>query len=372
MASRAGQKNRTERDGKRRQKANVFHERIGSLTHYQACQLLGDDGARLIRSGAAKFEIQSDQDVYLGGDLFRVRVPDHELADQVAITTITLQSGRKKQLQINCNQCERPCEHLGAAFEFLLTTKSVLGLAMPPDDSVPLENLTEEELFQRAIAERQVRAEQETMTVRTMDRSKPWTDYVVTSRHSGRSYRVALRGLETGDSYCTCPDFRTNHLGTCKHILNVQEKIKKRFTAKQLSKPYRRRQLSVGLAYGPQQGILFYLPHKCDPAVQEMVGEAATRPLLRAEDVLTRIQALEEGGVPIKIYPDAERFVQQQLVQQRVAAECDVIRKDPASHPLRTSLLNATLLPYQMDGIAFAAATGRAILADDMGLGKTI
>jgi SNF2 family DNA or RNA helicase len=30
------------------------------------------------------------------------------------------------------------------------------------------------------------------------------------------------------------------------------------------------------------------------------------------------------------------------------------------------------LLPYQLDGIAFAAGAGRAILADDMGLGKTI
>jgi SNF2 family DNA or RNA helicase len=30
------------------------------------------------------------------------------------------------------------------------------------------------------------------------------------------------------------------------------------------------------------------------------------------------------------------------------------------------------LLPYQLDGIAFAAAAGRAVLADDMGLGKTI
>ncbi|RXM21790.1 DEAD/DEAH box helicase, partial [Citrobacter sp. AAK_AS5] len=30
------------------------------------------------------------------------------------------------------------------------------------------------------------------------------------------------------------------------------------------------------------------------------------------------------------------------------------------------------LLPYQLDGIAFAAGAGRAILADEMGLGKTI
>ncbi len=48
------------------------------------------------------------------------------------------------------------------------------------------------------------------------------------------------------------------------------------------------------------------------------------------------------------------------------------IRKDPKKHPLRKTLLNAKLLPYQLDGIAFAAGVGRAVLADDMGLGKTI
>ncbi|MEY3459485.1 MAG: hypothetical protein RL215_2642, partial [Planctomycetota bacterium] len=36
------------------------------------------------------------------------------------------------------------------------------------------------------------------------------------------------------------------------------------------------------------------------------------------------------------------------------------------------SLLKTDLLPYQLDGVAFAAGAGRAILADDMGLGKTI
>ena len=40
--------------------------------------------------------------------------------------------------------------------------------------------------------------------------------------------------------------------------------------------------------------------------------------------------------------------------------------------PLRKTLLKVELLPYQLDGIAFAAGAGRAILADDMGLGKTI
>jgi SNF2 family DNA or RNA helicase len=55
-----------------------------------------------------------------------------------------------------------------------------------------------------------------------------------------------------------------------------------------------------------------------------------------------------------------------------MADEVADIRKDPANHPLRKTLLKTELLPYQLDGIAFAAGAGRAVLADDMGLGKTI
>lgn len=357
---------------KAKKKTNVFHERLGSLTYYQACQMLGDDGSMLIRRGAQQFDVQSDRDVYLGGDLFRVRVQDESLDGGVAIATFTLHSGRKKQIHSNCDSCELPCEHLGAALEFLLAAKSVLGFAMPPDDSVPLENLTEEELFQRAMAERLDRAAKEAMTVRSTDSDKPWVDYVVTSKQSGRSYRVALRSLDGGDSFCSCPDFRNNHLGTCKHILNVQAKVKKRFKAKKLKTPYRRTRLSVRIDYGASRGVLFGLPHKTDAKMEEIVGNADRLPLTDGFDVMTRIQALEEAGYPVTIFPDAEQFVQRQLVHARVRSECDKIRKKPEKHPLRKKLLNAELLPYQLDGIAFAAGAGRAILADDMGLGKTI
>lgn len=352
-------------------KPNPFHRRLGSLTYYQACQKLGDDGSKLIRQGAHQFEIQSDRDVYLGGDLFRVRVEDPKVTGDVAVVTITLQSARAKQLQTNCDQCVVPCVHQGAAFDFLLDAKSVLGLAMPPDTSVPLELLTEEELIQRALAEREQRAEKEAMHVRSTNPDKPWVDYVVTSKQSGRTYRVALRGLDVGDSYCTCPDFRTNHLGTCKHILQVEAKVQKRFPKKK-RKPYRRKRLSVRVSYGTKQGVLFNVPHKPDEKIEEVVDGAHHVPLTDAEDIVCRIQALEDAGHRVTIFPDAERYIQRKLVQARVRKDCERIRKNAARHPLRKKLLNAELLPYQMDGIAFVAGVGRAILADDMGLGKTI
>jgi len=61
-----------------------------------------------------------------------VRVEDAELDEGLAVVTITLVSGRKKQLQVNCDQCQLPCDHMGAAFEFLAT----LFAAVPTSGSI--------------------------------------------------------------------------------------------------------------------------------------------------------------------------------------------------------------------------------------------
>ncbi len=95
-------------------------------------------------------------------------------------------------------------------------------------------------------------------------------------------------------------------------------------------------------------------------------------PITDLADLMKRIRQLQRHDQTVIITPDAEEYIQQSLFQQRIADQVAEIRRDPANHPLRTTLLKAELLPYQMDGIAFAVGAGRAILADDMGLGKTI
>jgi SNF2 family DNA or RNA helicase len=72
------------------------------------------------------------------------------------------------------------------------------------------------------------------------------------------------------------------------------------------------------------------------------------------------------------VFPDAEEYIQQWLHREHMREIAAAIRRDPFNHPLRKTLLKVPLLPYQVDGIAFVAAAGRAVLADDMGLGKTI
>src|SRR5919197_5698168 len=49
--------------------------------------------------------------------------------------------------------------------------------------------------------------------------SEPFfSEFRVSNPASHSSYRVAIRGLGPGGNFCSCSDYATNELGTCKHI----------------------------------------------------------------------------------------------------------------------------------------------------------
>ena len=247
-----------------------------------------------------------------------------------------------------------------------------LGLAAPPRVRVPVESLGEQELVEHAIKERTERAQDEKMALSSSEPTRLWTDYTITSRVSGKTYRLALRGWQRGESYCSCPDFRTNTLGTCKHILHALRKLERRFPASVRRRPYRRTAISVHLRYGEQIELRMGLPDDLPASARKLVAPMRDRPIDDLRLLLRTVQKLETIGTEVTIYPDAEEYVQRRLLQRRIERTVGQIRENPSRHPLRTRLLKVELLPYQLDGIAFAAGAGRAILADDMGLGKTI
>ncbi len=339
-------------------------DRLSRLNFTQACKLLGEEGRQLIQRGG-KFEIDLEEQVYLEGNLFRVKFDD-------AVVTITLMAGARDRLHWNCTACQWPCEHAGAAFSLLLEEKSALGLAAPPPERIPVESLGEEELIARALAERDERSRKEKFKLQSRDPQTPWTDYTVTSGASGKTYRVALRGSERGISYCSCPDFRTNTLGTCKHIMVALRRATAKFADAALRRPYRRRNLSVHLTSGDPLALRFGVPEKLDNDAERIIKPVVARDIDDVHDLVGRLTKLERLGQKVTVYPDAEEFIQRRLFQGRIQSLVEEIRRDPARHPLRKQLLKTELLPYQLDGIAFALGAGRAVLADDMGLGKTI
>ncbi len=339
-------------------------DKLSHLTYRQACKLLGPKGSQLIRAGG-KYEIDITEQVVLKNDLFRVSLPD-------AVVTISLRPEKNQRLHFDCSACTTACAHMGAAFSLILEEKLALGLSAPPPERIPVESLSDKELVEQAIADRVERARSEKMELRSIDSNKLWTDYTITNSSSGKTYRVALRGWERGDSYCSCPDFRKNTLGTCKHILHALEKVKKRFNKTVKNTPYEVKDICIHIQYGEKLELQVLVPKDLDTETMELLRPVTNKSINDVRDLLVRIKKIENLGHGITIYPDAEEYMNKRLYLERIKRKVNEIRKDPENHPLRKTLLNVDLLPYQLDGVAFAVGAGRAILADDMGLGKTI
>ncbi len=353
----------------------TLFDHLSRLDLATAQRLLGPNGKTLIIDGG-KIEPNPQESAQLTEDAFTF----HHSVFRGVTVSITLNLTKKNKLKISCDSksCEgNACIHQGAALSCILEEKTALGLAAEPEEYTPLESLDEETLIAQAIAERELRSKEEKMRVLSQDTATPWTDYFVDSAASGKRYRVALRGFAPGQSYCTCPDFRKNTLGTCKHILNVSRKMRKKFTAKILKKAWVPKGFAICLAYGEALSLRLEMP----PAAK--LSKAETNATKRFRDklitsstdtvaLLGAVQKLDRLGHEVTIYPDAEDFITRVLHERQVSTKMGIIRENPETHPLRTKLLKVDLLPYQLDGIAFATAAGRAVLADDMGLGKTI
>ena len=342
----------------------TLFDKLSRLSFITAAKLLGPEGSRLITAGG-RYDIDIATQVQFDRDGFQLTLGG-------SLVTLSLNPGARDRLDWRCNSCTVPCEHAGAAFSLILEEKLALGLADAPPDRPAVENLGEQALVAQALAEREERAHTEKMQLVSVNPQEIWTDYTLINSASGKSYRVALRGWQPGESYCSCPDFRKNTLGTCKHILHALEKVRRGFPKSVRDRPYRRREICVHLSYGKEIELRMLLPPQLDERARAIVAPIRNRAISDLPDLLTRIRRLEALEILVMVYPDAEEYIQTQLLQRRVAATAAEIRRSPGSHPLRTTLLKAEILPYQLDGIGFAAGAGRAILADDMGLGKTI
>lgn len=339
-------------------------DKLSHLSYIQACKLLGPQGKRLILQGG-KYDIDPFDQVTLNNRRFSLKI-------EGARVDIVLDPARPGRLKIGCSACPVVCEHQGAALSLILEEKLTLGLSAPPPEKIPMESLSDAALVGEALADRTQRAQTEKMRLRSLDPHTLWTDYILTSHVSGKSYRIALRGWELGQSYCSCPDFRKNTLGTCKHIIYALDRARKKFSQTVRETPAEINEICVYLRYGRQLQLGILTPDMLAPEVAKLLKPLKGKAIQNVNDLIRRIHRVENLGVPVSIYPDAEEYINQTLFQQRMADAVAGIRKNPKTHELRRTLLKTELLPYQLDGVAFAAGAGRAILADDMGLGKTI
>jgi SNF2 family DNA or RNA helicase len=221
---------------------------------------------------------------------------------------------------------------------------------------------------------RRRRAAQEPLRIQNLGRNRVFSDYQVSNPASGGQYRVSIRGFEVGDNSCACPDFKTNTLGTCKHIEAVLAALREE-TPVQL----RRRKAAVThpevfLHYGEQLRIGLHLP----PRHSDQLGglaEAFFDPhgLWKGGDRYQQlIESVERVPEQVTIFSDAMEFMEREIERHEMAGREREWLAELEAGTLRLDLLKVPLYPYQVRGALFAACRGRCILGDDMGLGKTV
>jgi len=232
---------------------------------------------------------------------------------------------------------------------------------------------------QEAIAERTQRGRRE-VDVESLG-GEPWfgtwrAKSIASSTHHRRSYRVHIRSLTERWNFCTCPDFATNTLGTCKHIEAVLHKISKRpdyARIRQQSAP----QAYVYLAWDredPPSVRLQRVPGMADELrriVDRWFDDSGAFRGRLPED-LFRFAADIEVREDIELGDDARRHAQRLAETASQRRRAGGIRESIQRSGGRIAGVRARLYPYQVEGVAFLAATGRGLLADDMGLGKTL
>src|SRR6266581_2927505 len=77
------------------------------------------------------------------------------------------------------------------------------------------------------IALRRERASSELMRIETLEPSEPVFSTFAVRPPSGACYEVEVRSLSERENSCSCPDFRTNGLATCKHVEAVVARLRR-------------------------------------------------------------------------------------------------------------------------------------------------
>jgi SNF2 family DNA or RNA helicase len=204
-----------------------------------------------------------------------------------------------------------------------------------------------------------------------------FSEFEVTNPESQNTYRVKIRGSRLGMNHCTCPDFATNTLGTCKHIEYTLGQLEhKRGGAAALRAGYHPDDTEIYLQYGARREVRIRKGKRASAELQRLVNQHVTLDDLLLPEAyatfdrfLAEASALEPG---LRCDDDVLAFVAEvRDAERRRAAVAEAFPRGVRSAAFK-DLLRVELYDYQKEAALFGARAGRMLLGDEMGLGKTI
>lgn len=196
-----------------------------------------------------------------------------------------------------------------------------------------------------------------------------YSNYSVSSA-KGTAYDVEIRDVAGREFSCTCVDFRSNGLGTCKHVEAVLLRLSRR------RGPVWRRALSgegsrldvVPSSDGARLCLRIPPGGAVPSAMRGLLGDSGE---MVAEDVDAVLEAARRQG-DVRVSQDVASWKERrERERDRIELRREYERRVQSGEwPAQET--RVALFPYQREGMLHLAFNERALLADEMGLGKTI
>lgn len=213
-------------------------------------------------------------------------------------------------------------------------------------------------------------------SVTNIGRDTVFSDFRVKNPETGNSYKVAIRSYDNSTNFCSCPDFKTNQLGTCKHIEAVLLMIKKRPELEEkLKKGYQPSYTSVYVHYYGQRTVKIRIGTEKYEEFKTWAKKYFDGNTLKPSAYYEFEKLIEEASAihpGFRCYPDALDLIIEARDKKERIQKLEQKYSTEINSSVFSELVKTNLFPYQKEGVRFASAAGRAILADDMGLGKTL
>jgi SNF2 family DNA or RNA helicase len=224
-------------------------------------------------------------------------------------------------------------------------------------------------LEQWQIALRKQAAMKEQFGIAEMQNNEETGYYSVRNPQTHNMYKVIYRGPESKWNYCSCMDFKSNQLGTCKHLEAVKLWIQGRHKAYVNKLPAF---TSVYLQYKGGRRVRIRIGSEKETEFKLLAQEYFnSNNELKPECIdtfssfLNRAHAISDT---FRCYSDVLQFI----IDVRDKDRCRQLADTACDDDGLKDILHTTLYPFQKEAVRFAVRSGKCIIADEMGLGKTI
>ncbi len=254
------------------------------------------------------------------------------------------------------------CHHAAAALLLLEEELRKDRAALYSEKGEPY---TREEMIERVLKEREERAGKEEFRITFADNVYGVHQLKTAAQ---RVYEITIRDFDRRTGYCSCPDYRTNKLGTCKHLMAVFREIQKKLPVKKLTETQ------------PYPFVEIY----CDPLNDYHVTYFYKGSLTVEIASLLEKHFKGNGHILPEQYPQFVHFLREAenikkiLVRPEVPLKLDKYFERELYQRLSREIapdfgkIKANLFDYQKEGIRFSLFKSGNIIADEMGLGKTL